>query len=106
MSRNRLSTECDCGYHLDLKDSFTRPLYFHEYLHLIGVEDEFKYPYYREYSQIYGCGVLCPECFTRYYFWIGGKHWVDDKVYEQEFGDTSYWETFNDEPEYKGDDKR
>jgi len=100
MSRNRLTTKCDCGHRLVLGDAFTRPLYFDEYLRLIGVDDPSSYPYYSEYRDIIGCGVSCPECGLRYYFWLGGRQFVamEGVWYDQRFGDTSYWETFNDEP--------
>jgi len=99
VSRNRSSTTCDCGHQLRLRDSFTRALYFKEYLALIGIKEVYNYRYYLEYDEMIGCGVICPHCNTKYYFWIGGTHYVKEtnKRYPVHF-DTSYWESFHEEP--------
>ena len=99
MARNRGTTLCDCGEQLELKHAFTRPLEFSEYLIIVGLAkgSYLNYPYYLEYAGLIGCGVKCPMCDTLYYFWIGGTHHVNGKNYPIRFGDTSYWETFNDE---------
>lgn len=90
MSRNRCTSQCDCGYELSLRNATTRPLEFWEYLRNIGIQDHWNYPYYLEYETLLVCQVQCPECGQLYAMWLSN-----------EFGcgrDTSYWYSFNDEP--------
>ena len=96
MSRNRGKIECECGYVLGLKDSFTRALHFKEYLNLIGIARPEGFHYYREFAGLIGCGVMCPECYIKYYFWIGGIQYLRElnRNYQIHFGDTSIWEDF------------
>jgi len=96
VSRNRCSSQCDCGYQLQLRNATTRPLSFEDYLKAITWDD---CPYYTEYEDLIICQVQCPECGTLYAMWIGGSHWYDGRHAPYGCGlDTSYWYAFNDEP--------
>ena len=90
MSRNRLSSQCSCGYQLELRNATTRPLLFWEYLKAIGIQEPEEYPYYFEYMEMIVCQVCCPECGRLYCAWLNNK----TGVYPF---DTSYWYSFNDE---------
>lgn len=109
MSRNRGTVECDCGAYLGICDSFTRALNFREYLQITGVKKFWEYPYFDEYVDLIGCGVMCPRCFKLYLLWIGGNQFIkghihpvsgvkhEDRTEPITGFDTSYWENFNDE---------
>jgi len=100
MSKSRGTTLCDCGHDLSLKNSFTRALYFEEYLILLGIKDIEEYPFFFEFQGMICCGVLCPNCDTKYLYWIGGTHYIKEENRNYQIHiDTSYWETFSGDKE-------
>ena len=88
MSRNRCSQQCDCGYQLELRNATTRPMWFHEYMRVIGWKD---CPYEDEYQDLIVAQIQCPECGRLYAAWLRYKYGCHPF-------DTSYWYSFNDEP--------
>lgn len=95
MSRNRCESKCECGEQLWLQDVITRPLTFSEYLDILG-RPEYLERYEIQYGDMTVGMAICPKCKTLYCAWLSRK----TGVYPF---DTSYWETFNDEPKYEGD---
>ena len=95
MSRNRCTSQCDCGYQIEPRNIITRPLYFDEYLRAIGVKEGDGFPYYYEYEDLIVAQAQCPECGLLWCVWLGSRR------ANHSFGcgmDTSYWYSFNDEP--------
>lgn len=92
MSRNRCSSNCECGYTLDLKDTTTRPMWFWEYIRAIGWEE---CPYQDEYAGLIVAQAQCPECGLLWALWLATEKYGCFPL------DTSYWYSFNDEPSRK-----
>lgn len=116
MSRNRCSTEC-CGHILSMADAVGSILTCHGYLVEIGRVQENIYNSIEDFGYHDKPGgtriirLVCPLCASLYAGWLRWNvldgEWLQDEkrwVGAWELYDTSYWYSFNDEPDNKGRD--
>ena len=104
MSRNRDTTNCDCGYTLQLRNATTRPMAFEEYMRAIEWEGNRRFleSYLDEFYNLIVCQVQCPECGSLYAMWLSYSCRSSITGETIAYGlDTSYWYAFNDEPSEK-----
>jgi hypothetical protein len=110
MSRNRCRTTCDCGLDFSYRPEIgERPpsalIEGPEYLRQIGWEDcPYNTDGWHEKGATLFAKVICPLCLTEFVGWFCPPDMPQWDGPEWRIYDTSYWSSYNDEPDEE--DKR
>lgn len=101
MSRNRLSTTCDCGLDFSFREELGKRLPSNliasqEYLNQINWK-ACPYSLDGRYKTLYG-KIICPLCRTEFVGWFRGPDLPKIDGPSWQVYDSSYWSSYNDEP--------
>lgn len=103
MSRNRASTDCECGWPLDRATHVEPPRSEASYLTLVGQTRYLNNSGYgwvhdsRLYGPVQFQRIECPICGRIYAGWLAAREHGPTADF---LFDSSFWHSFNDEPAY------